>query len=192
MFELPEQCSGVFDRMAFAIVVEIGPYASSAAVYDTRYPLGQFLLGVIVQVPPCRPVKTNVNVARSLDEFVGEAGTAGRAEDIPALAKGGIHLFIPPAAMAELDYVTAARIELSEVRAKRLMWVMSSLTLPVQVKSRFPVWREPAADGRHRWPRIKWRVELHRPEAARIVVKPASGGKPLWVEGLGPMPVIPT
>ncbi len=119
--ELPEHLTGVLDGIAFAVVVEIDPYALCAAIFDARHPSGQFLLGVIVTVPLRCAVKTDEYIVRGFDQFVREAGTAGRAEDSPAFAKRGIHLFIPPARMAELDDVAAARIELAKnaVQAQR-------------------------------------------------------------------------
>ena len=58
--ELPEQLMDVLDGIAFAVVVELGPYALCAPVFDARHPSGQFLVGVIVPVLLRCAVKTDV------------------------------------------------------------------------------------------------------------------------------------
>lgn len=61
MFEHPAHGHSILGRRALAIVVEIDPGSSRAALLDSYGPLGQLVVRIVVPVPALRAVQPQVN-----------------------------------------------------------------------------------------------------------------------------------
>src|SRR6202050_4874628 len=57
-------------------------------------------------------MKTNINIVRSLDQFIRQLWSATGTEDDSSLAESGVDPFIPPASMTKFHDVPTLRVEL--------------------------------------------------------------------------------
>ena len=99
--------------MGIVISIEINPPAFRAAGLDSAGPYRELGLRVIVPIPTLRAMQADVNFIGSLDELIGQARAAARAEDDTCLAEGAVNFFIPPTGVPEFHDVATGRIELA-------------------------------------------------------------------------------
>jgi hypothetical protein len=83
--------------MSIMVVVEIDPGSLRAAILDLGGPVCEFLLCVIVPIPPFRTMHADMDFVRRSNEFVWQPRRAAGAEDNARLAKGAIDFLVPPA-----------------------------------------------------------------------------------------------
>jgi hypothetical protein len=118
------ESAGVLDGVGVVVVVEVGVDAAGAGQAERLGPGFEFPFRVVVPVPPLRTVETDIEVRGGLHERVGEARATGRTEDDAALRCGarradrGDRVVVPPTAVAELQDVGPAGVELVEDAAE--------------------------------------------------------------------------
>src|SRR3954464_5870528 len=99
--------------MSAVVVVEINPCLFRAAGPDPLGPLLEFRVGIVVPIPPNRPVEPDVDLISRLDESVGQTGAMAGAEDDPHFPKGGVALVVPPALVPKFYGIAARCSELA-------------------------------------------------------------------------------
>src|SRR5262249_16306096 len=110
--------------MCIMIVVKVYPSPLGAAPSDPMHPRRQLIHGIIVSIPPLRPVHPQIDIVRGPDKFVREARSTGGAEDRASLAERIVNRFIPPTGVTELDDVTPSWIELAENRSEPRLGIL--------------------------------------------------------------------
>src|SRR4051794_13688911 len=71
LLQLPQQRAGVFDRVAFAVIVEIRPHARSTARANTLRPHAKLFTSVVVAIPALGAVEADVHIVGCFHELVG-------------------------------------------------------------------------------------------------------------------------
>src|SRR5688500_2755638 len=74
---------GVLNSVSVAIVIKVGPDPLAPGFFDTSHPHGEFRRAVIMPIPFCHSMKTDIHLLSRVDEHVWQFGAAAGTENCP-------------------------------------------------------------------------------------------------------------